>query len=136
MTVAKDTMTGCRLGRGVSEVMHAFLRGLWSFSRWTQRSVKSSNTIHILSVLSLLFLPHCVDFVPRYFGILRRFKHSESHHFSQQRIFVVLVERHGITVDCLFTIIWSGRGGATWTFFLRLNLVPSPWPIMVGTTWR
>lgn len=73
-----------------------------SISRRTERSVESSDAIHVLSVLCLLFLPDSVDLISRNLGIVRGFERGKSHRLSQECVVIVLVDHHGIALSCWF----------------------------------
>lgn len=48
----------------------------------TERSIKSTNPIHILTVFSLLLLPNTINIIARHFGVFRASKFRETHCFS------------------------------------------------------
>lgn len=60
-------------------------------SGWTERSVETASTVHVLSVLRLLLLAHAVDIVAGNLGILRSPESRETHTFSHHCFHLVFV---------------------------------------------
>ena len=64
----------------------------------TQRPIKPTHTIHILSILRLLLLPHPIHIVPLNLRILRRLEPREAHrppHFGYIGVGVIEVHLFG-----------------------------------------
>lgn len=60
----------------------------------TQRPIEATDTVHVLSVLCLLLFPDTIDLIAWHLCVLRRLERSESHHLSNHRVDIILVQLH------------------------------------------